>query len=108
LYALASLAIQSRVKEISIRKVLGATLQSLLVLLSRDFVLLIIINILVSVPLTLFFMNKWLESFQYRAGISWSIFLAAALIATCIGLFAISFEAIKTAMTRPAEKLKNE
>jgi putative ABC transport system permease protein len=108
LYALASLAIQSRVKEISIRKVLGATLQSILVLLSREFVFLISLNILISVPLTLYFMKGWLESFEYRAGISWTIFLAAALIALSIGILTISFEAVRVALSRPAEKLKNE
>jgi putative ABC transport system permease protein len=108
LYALASLAIQSRVKEISIRKIMGASMQSLMVLLSRDFLILIVINILISIPLTVFFMERWLQSFEYKVSISWTIFAVAAAIGVAIGLLTISFEAVKVALSRPAEKLKNE
>ena len=108
LYALAALAIQARVKEISIRKVLGATVQSLLMLLSKEFVALLVINVAISIPLTLYFMQRWLQSFQYRIDINWTLFAVAGGIAIAIGLFTISFEAVKAALARPAEKLKEE
>jgi putative ABC transport system permease protein len=108
LYALASLAIQSRIKEVSIRKLLGATVSSLLILLSKDFLLLIFISIAVSVPITLYFMQEWLQSFEYRITISPATFVVAAIAALLVGLFAISTEAVRTAITKPAERLKEE
>jgi putative ABC transport system permease protein len=108
LYALASLAIQSRVKEISIRKILGASIENLLVILSGDFVRLILLSIALAVPLTLYFTTRWLEAFEYKVPVSWTIFAASGIIALLIGIFTISFEAIKVALSRPAEKLKNE
>jgi putative ABC transport system permease protein len=108
LYALASLAIQSRIKEVSIRKLLGATVSSLLILLSKDFLLLIFISIAVSVPITLYFMQEWLQSFEYRITISPATFVVAAIAAWLVGLFAISSEAVRTAITKPAERLKEE
>jgi putative ABC transport system permease protein len=108
LYALAALAIQARGKEISIRKVLGASLQSLLMLLSKEFVVLLVINIALSVPITLYFMQRWLQSFQYRIDLSWTLFAIAGAMAITIGFLTIGFEAMKAALARPAEKLKDE
>ena len=108
LYALASLAMQNRVKEISIRKVMGATENSLLVLLSRDYVLLIIVSLVLSVPITIYLMNNWLQSFEYRVNLGWEIFFMAGGISLIIALCTISYHTIKTALTRPAETLKYE
>jgi len=108
LYALASLAMQNRTKEISIRKVMGATEQSLLMLLTKDYVLLIAISLLMSVPITWYMMSKWLESFEYRITIGWQVFVWAGAISLMIALITISYQAIKTAWTRPAETLKHE
>ncbi|MBL7873580.1 MAG: ABC transporter permease [Cyclobacteriaceae bacterium] len=108
LYALASLAMQNRTKEISIRKVMGATEQSLLVLLSKDYVMLIAISLLLSVPITWYLMNNWLQSFQYRVDVSWQVFAVAGGLSLVIALLTISYQAIKTAWTRPAETLKYE
>jgi putative ABC transport system permease protein len=108
LYALASLAMQNRTKEISIRKVMGATEQSLLVLLSKDYVMLIAISLLLSVPITWYLMNNWLQSFQYRVAVSWQVFAVAGGLSLVIALLTISYQAIKTAWTRPAETLKYE
>lgn len=108
LYALASLAMQNRIKEISIRKVMGATEQSLLVLLSKDYVYLIGISLLVSVPITYYMMTGWLESFEYRIGISWQVFAIAGSISLVIALVTISYQAIKTAWSQPARTLKYE
>ncbi|HPW63104.1 MAG TPA: ABC transporter permease [Cyclobacteriaceae bacterium] len=108
LYALASLAMQNRTKEISIRKVMGATEQSLLVLLSKDYVLLIGISLLLSVPITWYMMSSWLQSFQYRIDVSWQVFALAGGLSLIVALVTISYQAIKTAWTRPAETLKYE
>lgn len=108
LYALASLAMQNRTKEISIRKVMGATEQSLLILLTKDYVFLIMISLLLSVPITWYMMSKWLESFEYRVVIGWQVFVWAGALSLMIALTTISYQAIKTAWTRPAETLKYE
>jgi len=108
LYALASLAMQNRTKEISIRKVMGATEQSLLVLLSRDYVVLIGVSLVLSVPLTYYLMSNWLQSFEYRIEIGWEVFVLAGILSLAVALLTISYQAIKTAWTRPAETLKYE
>jgi putative ABC transport system permease protein len=108
LYALASLAMQNRTKEISIRKIMGATEQSLLLLLTKDYVLLISLSIILSVPITWYTMNTWLQSFEYRVFIGWQVFAGAAVISLLITLMTISYQAIKTAWTQPADTLKHE
>jgi putative ABC transport system permease protein len=108
LYALASLAMQNRTKEISIRKVLGATEQSLLVLLSRDYVMMILVSLLLSVPITWYLMSNWLQSFQYRVEVGWQVFAMAGGLSLLVALITISYQALKTAWTHPAETLKYE
>lgn len=108
LYALASLAMQNRTKEISVRKVLGATEQSLLVLLSRDYIYLIGFSILFSVPMTWYLMNTWLQTFEYRIAVGWEVFVMAGITSLLIAITTISYQAIKTAWARPAETLKYE
>ncbi|HEY0742031.1 MAG TPA: FtsX-like permease family protein, partial [Chryseosolibacter sp.] len=108
LYGLASLAMQNRTKEISIRKVLGASEHSLLVLLSRDYVLLIVVSLLISVPITWFLMKDWLSTFEYRINIGISVFVISGGISLAIALITISYEAIKTAWSQPAKTLKYE
>lgn len=108
LYALASLAMQNRTKEISIRKVMGATEQSLLMLLSKDYVYLIGISLVLAVPITYYLMSNWLQSFEYRVSVGWDVFLLAGALSLLIALSTISYQAIKTAWTRPAETLKYE
>jgi putative ABC transport system permease protein len=108
LYALASLAMQNRTKEISIRKVMGATEQSLLVLLSRDYVMMIFVSLAISVPITWYLMNNWLQNFQYRIEVGWQVFALAGGLSLVVALITISYQALKTAWTRPAEALKYE
>lgn len=108
LYALASLAMQNRTKEISIRKVMGATEQSLLVLLSRDYVMMIFVSLALSVPITWYLMTNWLQNFQYRIEVGWQVFALAGGISLLVALLTISYQALKTAWTRPAETLKYE
>ncbi len=108
LYALASLAMQHRTKEVSIRKVMGASEQSLLMLLSKDYFYLIGISLILSVPLTWYLMDRWLQSFEYRVGVGWGVFAIAGLISMVIAGLTISYQTIKTTWTRPAETLKYE
>jgi putative ABC transport system permease protein len=108
LYGLASLAMQNRTKEISIRKVLGATEQSLLILLSKDYVYLIVISLLLSVPITWYLMTNWLSTFEYRIHMGVDVFLIAGGISLLIALLTISYQAIKTAWSQPAQTLKYE
>lgn len=108
LYALASLAMQNRTKEISIRKVMGATEQSLLVLLSKDYFYLVSISLLISIPFTYYLMSGWLQTFEYKTGIGWHVFVLAGGISLLIAVLTISYQAIKTAWTQPAKTLKYE
>lgn len=108
LYGLASLAMQNRTKEISIRKVMGATEQSLLVLLTREYFVLILICLALSVPFTFYLMQQWLTTFEYRVNIGWQVFVWAGGISLAIALFTISYHAVKAAWTQPAEALKYE
>jgi putative ABC transport system permease protein len=108
LYGLASLAMQNRVKEISIRKVLGATERSLLMLLSKDYVYMILVAMVVAIPVTYYLMNDWLASFEYRVTIGIEIFLFAGGVSLLIAMLTISYQAIKTAWTQPASTLKHE
>lgn len=108
LYGLASLAMQNRVKEISIRKILGATERSLLILLSKEYVYLIMICLMISVPMTWYMMQQWLHSFEYKISIGVDSFLLAGGISLLIAFFTISYQTIKTAWTQPADTLKYE
>lgn len=108
LYGLASLAMQGRVKEIGIRKVLGATERSLLLLLSKDYVLLVVVSLLISVPITWIVMRDWLAGFEYRVNIGVGVFLLSGCVALGIALLTISYQALRTAWTQPAETLKYE
>jgi putative ABC transport system permease protein len=108
LYALASLAMQNRTKEISIRKVLGATEQSLLILLSKDYVLMIGISLLASIPVTWYLMNTWLQTFEYRVNIGWQFFAMAGMLALLVTFLTISYRAIKTSRAKPVDTLKYE
>lgn len=108
LYALASLAMQNRTKEISIRKVMGATEQSLLALLSKDYLYLVGISLLISVPITYFMMTSWLQSFEYKVAISWRVFVLAGGASLMVAIITISYQAIKTAWSQPAKTLKYE
>lgn len=108
LYALASLAIQHRTREISIRKVMGATEESLLILLSKDYVWLIGVCMVLSVPITYYLMGQWLLSFEYRVTIGLGAFLIAGGMSLLIAMLTIAHQAVKTVGMRPAETLKYE
>jgi len=108
LFGLAAFSTMQRTKEISIRKVLGASVGSLVTLVSKDFLKLIIIAILIASPLAYFTMQNWLQDFAYRIHISWWTFALAGLLAIIIALLTVSFQAIKAALANPVKSLRSE
>ena len=108
LFGLASFVAEQRTKEIGIRKVLGATVTNLWALLSKDFVVLVIISLLIASPIAYYFMNNWLQKYTYRTEISWWIFVMAGAGALAITLFTVSYQAIKAALMNPVKSLKTE
>jgi putative ABC transport system permease protein len=108
LFGLTSFMTQQRIKEIGIRKVLGASVSGIVAMLSKDFLKLILIAAVISFPVAWFAMNKWLQDFAYRINISWWIFIIAAMGAFVIAFFTISFQAIKAAITNPVKSLRTE
>jgi putative ABC transport system permease protein len=108
LFGLASFVAEQRTKEIGIRKVVGATVFNLWQLLSKDFVLLVIIACVIAAPLAWFGMHKWLQQYDYRAAISWWIFGAAIAGALVITILTVSFQAIKAALSNPIKSLRTE
>jgi putative ABC transport system permease protein len=108
LFGLSAYNVLQRTKEIGIRKVLGASVKHIIYLLSKDFLLLVLIAFVVAVPVTWFTMNSWLHDFAYRINISWWIFLIAGLIAILIAFITVSFQAIKAAIANPVKSLRTE
>jgi putative ABC transport system permease protein len=108
LFGLASFVAVQRTKEIGVRKVLGATVLNLWQLLSKDFVVLILISLCISIPIAYYFMHQWLLQFQYRTAISWWIFVSAGLGAIVITLLTVSYQSIKAALGNPVESLRSE
>jgi putative ABC transport system permease protein len=108
LFGLAALTAVNRIKEIGIRKVMGASVRSITTLLSKDFLKLIIIALLIASPVAWVFMNKWLQSFAYRINIGWEVFVIAGLFVIVIALITISFQAIKAAIANPVKSLRTE
>jgi putative ABC transport system permease protein len=108
LLGIASFIAEQRTKEIGIRKVLGASVMNVWQLLTKEFVLLIFISLLIASPLAWYFMHSWLQNYQYRIIISWSIFAYAALGALLITLIVVSFQVVKAAVANPVKSLRNE
>ena len=108
LYALAALAMQNRTKEISIRKVMGATENTLFFLLTKEYVFLSLLCLLISVPATWYLMSNWLSSFEYRVTIGVEVFVLAGAISLIVALATISFQTLKTVYTNPVKSLKYE
>ncbi|WP_282040801.1 ABC transporter permease [Winogradskyella flava] len=108
LFGLATYTAEQRRKEIGIRKVLGASVSGIVKLLSKDFLKLVGISIVVAIPLAWYFMQDWLQDYAYRIEINWWVFAIAGIAAILIALLTVSFQAIKAAVTNPAESLKTE
>jgi putative ABC transport system permease protein len=108
LFGLASFVAEQRTKEIGIRKVLGATVMNLWTLLSKDFVLLVIISVVIATPIAYLFMNNWLQKYDYRTNISWWVFAFSGVGVLAITLLTVSFQAIKAALANPVKSLRTE
>jgi len=108
LFGLATYTAERRRKEVGIRKVLGATTQGLVLLLSKDFIKLVFISLLVASPVAWLVMNSWLQNFAYRINISWWVFALAGILAVMVAFFTISFQAIKAAVANPVKSLRTE
>ena len=108
LFGLAAFSAEQRKKEIGVRKVLGASVAGITTLLSKEFLKLVIISIVIATPVAWWAMNKWLQSFTYRVTINWWMFVLAGLLAIAIALITVSFQAIKAAMANPVKSLRTE
>ena len=108
LFGLASFMADRRVKEIGIRKVLGASVSSIVSLMSKDFLKLVVLALLLATPLAYYFMDNWLQSFSYRIPMPWAWFAIASLLLLAIALITVSFQSIKSALSNPIESLRSE
>ncbi|MBQ4820421.1 ABC transporter permease [Aquimarina sp. MMG016] len=108
LFGLAAYTAEQRSKEIGVRKVLGASVTGIVKLLSKDFLKLVFISILVAVPIAWLAMSNWLQDFAYRIEMNWWVFIIAGIVAIIIALVTVSFQAIKAAIANPVNSLKTE
>ncbi len=108
LFGLSVLSAQKRTKEIGIRKVLGASVSGVVAILSKDFLKLVIVSLLVAIPLSWVAANKWLENYPYRITLSWWMFAVAALLVALIASATVSFHAVKAAVANPVKSLRAE
>jgi putative ABC transport system permease protein len=108
LFGLVTYAAEQRMKEIGVRKVLGAKVSGIVALLSKDFTRLVVISALIAFPLAWWGMNQWLQSFAYRIGVSWWIFLVAGSAAMLIALLTVSTQAVRAALANPVKSLRAE
>ncbi len=108
LFGLASFTAEQRVKEIGVRKVLGASVFNLWRLLSKDFVILVLVSCVIAIPVGWYFMNEWLKNYQYRTSINVEVFVAVVLVAMVITLLTVGFQAMKAAVANPVKSLRTE
>ena len=108
LFGLAAFSAEQRTKEIGIRKVLGASVLNIMGLLSRNFVVMVLLASVIAFPIAWWAMNNWLNDFPYRVNISWWVFAVAAVAALLVALITVSFQAIKAATTNPVKSLRTE
>jgi putative ABC transport system permease protein len=108
LFGLATYVTEQRTKEVGIRKVLGASVTGITTLLSKDFVKLVLLAIVVATPLAYYFIRQWLQGFAYRIELPWWVFVLSGAIALTIALLTVSFQAIKAAMMNPVKSLRSE
>jgi ABC-type antimicrobial peptide transport system permease subunit len=108
LFGLATFTAEQRVKEIGVRKVLGASVTNITALLSRDLLKLVLIGNLIAWPVAWYLMHKWLENFAYQINISLWVFLLAGVLALLIALLTVSYQSVKAALANPVKSLRSE
>lgn len=108
LLGLAMFSAEQRIKEIGIRKVLGASISDIISLFSRDFLQLVSIAIILATPIAWWLMDSWLTGFAYRINLAWWIFVGTGLLTVAIALLTISLQALKTALSNPVDSLRTE
>jgi putative ABC transport system permease protein len=108
LFGLITFTAEQRVKEIGIRKILGADVFQIMSILSKDLIALIVISFIIAFPLGFYLMSKWLQDFAYKIEIQWWIFVLAGLTTLLIALLTMSFKTIKSAFVNPVESLRSE
>ncbi|CAN5156277.1 hypothetical protein BH23BAC1_BH23BAC1_26800 [soil metagenome] len=108
LFGLAAFSAERRKKEIGIRKVLGASVENIVLLLSKDFVKLVIIALVIASPIAWYFMEQWLQDFAYKIDIEWWIFALAGITAVSIAILTVGFHSLKSAFRNPVKNLRTE
>lgn len=108
IFGMASFMMERRIKEIGVRKVLGASVFNLWKLLSKDFVVLVVISLVIAAPLSSYFMHDWLQNFVYKVNVSWWIYASAGLGCLAVTVLTVSFQTIKAAMSNPVRSLRSE
>jgi putative ABC transport system permease protein len=108
LFGLATFAAERRVKEIGVRKVLGASVGSLVALLSREFLMLVLVALLIASPVAWYAMDRWLQNFAYKVSLEWWVFAGAGALAVGIALLTVSFQSVKAALMNPVQSLRSE
>ncbi len=108
LFGLATYMAESRTKEVGVRKVLGASVANVTLLLSKEFLRLVVVSFVIASPIAWYAMNKWLDNYSYRIGIEWWVFALAGLLAVLIAIITVSYQAIKAALANPVKSLRTE
>ncbi len=108
LFGLSTFTVERRTKEIDIRKVLGANIQMIVRLLTRDFLILVLISFFIAIPIIWYVMQRWLEGYAYKVEIEWWMYGTAGLLALMIAIFTVSFQSVRAAMANPVKALRNE
>ena len=106
LFGLASFTMEQNRKSVAIRKVMGASVSSIMYMMSKDFLKLVLIGMLVASPVAYYAMNKWLQGFAYSVGFGWLVFLYAAIVAVLVAFATVSYHSLKAATTNPVNSLK--
>jgi putative ABC transport system permease protein len=108
LFGLSALTTANRTKEVGIRKVLGASIPDLFLMLNKSTLIIALLSFLIAIPASFYLMNEWLQNFAYRVEIGWSIFVFAGILSTIVALIAVSYHTIKTALSNPVKSLRTE
>jgi ABC-type antimicrobial peptide transport system permease subunit len=108
LFGLAAYAAEQRMREIGIRKVLGASVTGIITMLSKDFLVLVLIAALIAFPLSWWAMYRWLQDYAYRIGIGWGVFALAGALAVGIALLSVGLQALRSALANPVKSLRAE